>query len=84
MVGVVHNGIAFPLLWWLLDKKGNSKTDERIDLLSEFFLVFPDVKVANLTADLEFLSSDWFEYLLKQANLPFRVRIRFGLVLTCT
>jgi len=24
MLGVVHNGVAFPLLWWMLDKKGNS------------------------------------------------------------
>jgi hypothetical protein len=29
MLGVVHNGVAFPLLWWMLDKKGNSNTDER-------------------------------------------------------
>lgn len=76
LLGVVHNGVAFPLFWWMLDKKGNSNTDERIDLLGEFFLVFPDVKVSGLTADREFLGSDWFEYLLKHAKLPFRIRIR--------
>lgn len=42
MLGVVHNGVAFPLLWWMLDKKGNSNTDERIDLLEEFFEMFPE------------------------------------------
>ncbi|MDV2996776.1 MAG: hypothetical protein N4J56_006481 [Chroococcidiopsis sp. SAG 2025] len=37
MLGVVHNRVAFPLLWWMLDKRGNSNTGERIDLLEEFF-----------------------------------------------
>jgi hypothetical protein len=48
MLGVVHNGVAFPLFGWMLDKKGNSNTDERIDLLGEFFSVFPEVEVADL------------------------------------
>jgi hypothetical protein len=76
MLGVVHNGVAFPLLWWMLDKKGNSNTDERIDLLKEFFEVFPAAKVEYLTADREFVGQDWFEYLLNQAFVEFRIRIR--------
>lgn len=32
-LGVVHEGIAFPLVWMMLDKKGNSNTHERIDHL---------------------------------------------------
>ncbi len=76
MLGVVHKGVAFPLLWWMLDKKGNSNTSERIKLLEDFLKVFPDVEVAYLTADREFLGQEWFEYLLEQAVLPFRIRIR--------
>jgi len=76
MLGVVHNGVAFPLLWWMLDKKGNSNTDERIDLLKEFFEVFPTAQVEYLSADREFVGQDWFEYLLKQARVEFRIRIR--------
>ncbi|MBD3886634.1 hypothetical protein IFO70_33770 [Phormidium tenue FACHB-886] len=48
MLGEVHNGVAFPLLWWMLDKKGNSNTEEQIDLLEEFFQVFPEVEVEYL------------------------------------
>ncbi len=33
MVGVAYKGLAFPLLWVLLDKKGNSDTLERLALL---------------------------------------------------
>lgn len=76
MLGVVHNGVAFPLLWQMLDKKGNSNTDERLDLLEEFFEVFPDAEVDYLTADREFLGKDWFEYLFEQAAVEFRIRIR--------
>jgi hypothetical protein len=76
MLGVVHNGVAFPLLWWMLDKKGNSNSDERIDLLEEFFELFPEVEVDYLTADREFLGQDWFGYLLEQSFCEFRIRIR--------
>jgi hypothetical protein len=76
MLGVVHKGVAFPLLWWMLDKTGNSNTDERIDLLEEFFQVFPEVEVEYLTADREFLGQDWFGYLLEQSCCEFRIRIR--------
>ena len=60
----------------MLDKKGNSNTTERIEWLKDFYQLFPDAKVAYLTADREFLGHDWFEYLLNQALLPFRIRIR--------
>jgi hypothetical protein len=76
MLGVVHKGVAFPLFWWMLGKQGNSNTTERIDLLGEFFLAFPEVEVEDLCADREFMGEEWFEYLLEHAKLPFRIRIR--------
>jgi hypothetical protein len=33
---VVHEGVAFPLVWTMLNKKGNSHHKERIKLLEEF------------------------------------------------
>ena len=41
-LGVVYQGIAFPLVWMMLDKKGNSNTDERIELMERFYELFPD------------------------------------------
>ncbi len=75
-LGTVHQGVAFAVLWWMLDKKGNSNTDERIDLLKEFVTLFPEQQIAYLAAEREFLGHDWFGYLLKQAMIPFRIRIR--------
>ena len=76
MLAVVHEGVAIPLLWWMLDKRGNSNQVERILLMEEFRDLFPEVKVAALTADREFVGTDWFMYLLKDAKIPFRIRIR--------
>ena len=36
MLGIVHNGVAYPVVWKMLDKKGNSNGDERMDLLDRF------------------------------------------------
>ena len=75
-LGIVHQGVAFPVLWWMLDQKGNSNTDERIELIEEITTLFPERTIAYLTADREFLGHDWFGYLLKQPLIPFRIRVR--------
>ena len=79
-LGVVHEGIAFPLVWVMLDKKGNSNTDERIDLMERFYELFPHVQVRCLTTDREFVGGDWLNYLLlapdAKLKTPFRMRIR--------
>jgi hypothetical protein len=75
-LGIVHQGVAFPLLWWMLDKKGNSNTTERIELLKEFIELFHEYKIDYLSADREFLGHNWLSYLLSQAMMSFRIRIR--------
>ena len=60
----------------MLDKRGNSNQVERILLMEEFRDLFPNVKVASLTAEREFVGSDGFRYLLNDPKIPFRIRIR--------
>jgi hypothetical protein len=62
-LGVVHHGIAFPLVWMMLDKKGNSNTRERCELCNRFLEIFGDRKIDFLTADREFVGEEWFDYL---------------------
>jgi hypothetical protein len=76
MLGVVHEGVAFPLVWKMLEKKGNSNYEERIKLLEEFRSIFPDVAVDCLTGDREFVGGKWFDYLLNQTWTPFRLRVK--------
>ena len=40
MLSVCYEGIAFPLLWKMLDKKGNSNQRERIGLIQKFIKLF--------------------------------------------
>jgi Transposase DDE domain len=76
MLGIVHEGIAFPVAWTLLDKRGNSNRYERMELFNDFLERFRERKIACLCADREFVGKDWFAYLLHDPNTPFRIRIR--------
>ena len=75
-LGIVHQGVAFPILWWRLDKRGNSNSDERMRLLETFTQRFPTAKVNYLCADREFIGQAWVRYLLLEPSLAFRLRIR--------
>jgi len=75
-IGVVHEGVAFPLLWWMLDKKGNSNSDERMRFIEKLLKLFPDVQIQCLCADREFVGQAWLRYLLLEPSMHFRLRIR--------
>ena len=75
MIGIVYRGIAVPLLWQMLDKRGNSNSQERISLLERFIGLFGADKIASLLADREFIGDGWLAWL--QANgVSFHIRIR--------
>jgi hypothetical protein len=75
VLGIVHQGVAFPLLWVALDKKGNSNTDERIAMLQEFINLFGVDCIHYLCADREFIGKRWFQWLAKM-KIDYRIRIR--------
>lgn len=76
VLGIVHQGIAIPLVHRILDLKGNSNTQERLELMEEFTQIFPDAEVAALCGDREFIGQVWTFYLLLAPQIPFRLRIR--------
>ncbi len=76
MLAVVQEGVAYPLLWEMLEKKGNSNSDERMDLLDRFREVFPDAEIAYICGDREFIGQQWLTYLMIDPIIPFRIRIR--------
>ena len=53
-LAINYKGMALPILWTLLPKKGCSNTQERIDLLERFQKIFPEQPVRRLLADREF------------------------------
>src|SRR5262249_51643414 len=77
----VYEGLAFPLLWVVLEKKGCSDTAERIALLESYERLFGKHSLEFITADREFIGTTWFRYLCKQ-QLPLRIRIPDNLWVT--
>jgi len=75
MLALSWNGKGIPIFWKLMDKRGNSNLEERMELLKTFKKVFPDVKVAGLLADREFIGEEWFSELIKM-GIPFYIRVR--------
>lgn len=75
VLSIVHQGTAFPILWLFLPKKGNSNTQERIELIDQFLNIFGSYKIKYLTADREFIGEAWFKYLVYH-GIEFRLRIK--------
>jgi hypothetical protein len=76
MLGIVYEGIAFPVMWTMLDKRGNSNSDERIALLERFERVFPNAQIHCLTGDREFVGREWCSFLMLPKAMLFRLRLR--------
>jgi len=75
MLSVVYKGIALPVLWSLLDKRGNSNTAERIAVMTRFIGQFGKERIAGILADREFVGAEWFAW-LKKERIPFCIRIK--------
>jgi len=81
MLSLIHQGVAFRLLWTVLEKKVCSDTAERIALLEKYLKLFGKGSLSFVTADREFIGRDWFRY-LRREKIPFRLRIRENLKVT--
>lgn len=75
MLGIVYQGVAFPLLFTMLPKKGNSNSQERIELIDRFIGLFGHTCIESLVADREFVGREWIEY-LNFNNIKYHIRIR--------
>ena len=75
MLSLVHKGTAIPIYWSMVPHKGNSNTQQRIDLLERFVGHFGRHVIAGLLCDREFVGKRWFHYLNK-AKIPFYIRVK--------
>jgi hypothetical protein len=75
VISVVVSGIGVPIAWRQLGKKGNSKTEERLDLLERFLKIVPASQIAVFLADREFIGKTWFNALQKR-GIPYAIRVR--------
>ena len=55
MAAVVYRATAFPIVWMLVDKRGNSNTKERIQLVKWLFKCIPKKQIKAVVSD----RGDW-------------------------
>lgn len=75
MLGIAYRNVAFPLMFTMLDKKGNSNTEERIALIERFIRLFGKGCIDCIMADREFVGEKWIGY-LNMESLRYYIRIR--------
>jgi hypothetical protein len=64
---VYYRGYAIPVYFKILpDMKGHSSVADRKELLEKFISVFGKAKIAYITADREFDSYEWLNYLTQE------------------
>ena len=74
-LAIGYKGIAIPLAWFVMNKAGNSFTQDRIQLLEKAMSMIGKSKIKGLIADREFIGSAWFDDLIKN-KIPFFIRIK--------
>lgn len=72
---IAYRGVAIPIYWLVLNKKGNSSTLERIALINRFIKLFGTDWIAGLLGDREFIGKGWFKY-LDNAGIAYYFRVK--------
>jgi len=75
VMGIAHQGMAFPVAWSTLSGAGSSGAEEQTDVLERFLKVVDPEDVEVVTADREFISVEWLQE-LHSRDIPFDVRLR--------
>lgn len=80
-LAICYKGVAFPVLFTMLPKAGNSSSAERIVLMERFKALFGEDSIERLTADREFIGKEWFRY-LNENGTKYYIRIKEGQYVT--
>ena len=74
-LAVIYQGVAIPLLFSMLHKRGNSHTNERIRIINRYIELFGNQTIDCLLADREFVGEEWVKY-LNDTGIEYFIRIR--------
>ena len=79
-LAITYQGVAFPLLMAMLDKRGNSDTQERIRIINRYIKLFGRETIKCLVADREFIGGDWIAY-LNFRKIRYYIRIKENFII---
>lgn len=74
-LGVCYEGVAIPLMWTMLAKRGNSNQRERMELINRYITLFGANTIESILADREFIGDDWISD-LTDLKIKFYFRIK--------
>lgn len=74
-LGIIYEGMSFPIVFKMMDKRGNSSTEERMELVRRFISLAGKDSIAHLMADREFVGSEWLAF-LNSRGIHYHIRIR--------
>jgi len=75
VLAIVYKGVAFPILYRMMPKFGNSNIGERIELMDRYIGLFGLESIECLLADREFIGDNWLGY-LNTLGIEYHIRIR--------
>jgi len=74
-LAIIYQGVAVPILISMLNKTGNSSTNECIAVINKYINLFGCETIDSLTADREFVGEEWIDY-LNRNKIRYYIRIR--------
>jgi len=75
VLSIAYHGISIPIFWFNLARAGNSKTEDRINIVSKILNHIGKNKIKYLLADREFVGNVWFDWLIT-TGINFIIRIK--------
>lgn len=78
---IVADNVSLPILWTMLDKRGNSNQEERKLLILRYIHLFGLDSIDCIIADREFIGKEWFSFLVDNP-IKFYIRIRENLIVS--
>ncbi len=85
VLAITYKGIAFPLLFKVEPKAGNSSTQQRINIINDYIKLFGLETIDCLLADREFIGERWIGYLnINRIRYHIRTRNNFWVTMPRT
>lgn len=82
VLAVFYQGVAFPVLFKMMPKFGNSSTSERIELVQRYIDLSGIKIIECLLADRELVGNHWLAYLnLNRIRYHIRIRENFWVII---
>lgn len=74
-ISICYSGVSIPLLWTMLDKRGNSSQKERTELINRYINLFGVLSIESILADREFIGDEWIADLIElKVRFFFRIK----------